>query len=142
MSYDRMKTYKWEDYFTEKPCPDGWEAGLILLKKHDGDFDLAVRELSPEWLTWAIRAAHCLDQPSIDLLAKDKDWRVRWEIAYREDLDQPSIDLLAQDKDRSVRLVIAYREDLDQPNIDLLAKDKDGHVREAIEYHINKRRGE
>ena len=103
-----MSTYNWQDYFNCKPCEDGWEYGLPILEKYNGDLGKALLDVQDKgYYAWAISHAINLNVDTLNQLASDSDEDVRRAVASNANTHVSTISKLAGDRDEYVRWVVA-----------------------------------
>jgi hypothetical protein len=120
-----MTTYRWQDFFSEKPCGSGWTAFAEAVEKHG--LEAAVKEASESDRRWGAQHTYRVD--ILLILAQDEDADVRYRVARNAHTPVETLSSLAHDADVNVRCCVARNTQASAETLNALAQDADVYVR-------------
>src|SRR5690606_19763523 len=121
-------TYRWQDFFSEKPCGSGWTAFAEAVEKHG--LEAAVRRASESDRRWGAQHTYRVD--ILLILAQDADDDVRYYVALNAHTPAEALSALAQDADTNVRCCVASNAHTPVETLSALAQDAVVSVRRCV----------
>jgi hypothetical protein len=122
---NKMTTYRWQDFLSEKPCGSGWTAFAEAVEKHG--LEAAVKEASESDRRWGAQHTYRVD--ILLILAQDADDDVRYYVASNPHTPVEALSALAHDADTNVRCCVARNTQASAETLNALAQDADVYVR-------------
>jgi hypothetical protein len=120
-----MTTYRWQDFFSEKPCGSGWTDFAEAVEKHG--LEAAVKGAPVSDRRWG--AQHTYRADILLILAHDVDADVRYRVASNAHTSVEALSALAHDADANVRCCVARNTQASAETLNALAQDADVYVR-------------